>query len=56
MSLTCLVIVNQLNCRRLDRKLNVLEGFWRNWYFIIIFLISTYLSIYSWSVTKQLFT
>lgn len=37
-------IVNQLNCRRLDRKLNVLEGFWRNWYFIVIFLISTYLS------------
>lgn len=32
-------IFNQLNCRRLDRKLNVLEGFWRNWYFIIIFLI-----------------
>lgn len=40
-------IVNQLNCRRLDRKLNVLEGFWRNWYFIVIFLISTYLSFYS---------
>lgn len=32
-------IFNQLNCRRLDRKLNVLEGFWRNWYFIVIFLI-----------------
>ncbi|WVN85115.1 calcium-translocating P-type ATPase, PMCA-type [Cryptococcus depauperatus CBS 7841] len=32
-------IFNQLNCRRLDRKLNVLEGFWRNWYFIIIFCI-----------------
>ncbi|KAK8858928.1 calcium-translocating P-type ATPase, PMCA-type [Kwoniella newhampshirensis] len=32
-------IFNQLNCRRLDRKLNVLEGFFRNYYFIIIFLI-----------------
>ncbi|WRT66112.1 calcium-translocating P-type ATPase, PMCA-type [Kwoniella shivajii] len=32
-------IFNQLNCRRLDRKLNVLEGFFRNWYFIIIFAI-----------------
>ncbi|ODO10159.1 calcium-translocating P-type ATPase, PMCA-type [Cryptococcus amylolentus CBS 6273] len=28
-----------LNCRRLDRKLNVFEGFWRNWYFIVIFCI-----------------
>ncbi|OCF76311.1 calcium-translocating P-type ATPase, PMCA-type [Kwoniella mangroviensis CBS 8886] len=32
-------IFNQLNCRRLDRKLNVLEGFFRNYYFIVIFLI-----------------
>ena len=32
-------IVNQLNCRRLDRRFNVLEGFFRNWYFMIIFLI-----------------
>ncbi|WVQ83119.1 calcium-translocating P-type ATPase, PMCA-type [Cryptococcus sp. DSM 104549] len=32
-------IFNQLNCRRLDRKFNVLEGFFRNYYFIVIFLI-----------------
>ncbi|ORX36943.1 hypothetical protein BD324DRAFT_627796 [Kockovaella imperatae] len=32
-------IFNQLNCRRLDRKFNVLEGFFRNYYFMGIFLI-----------------
>lgn len=32
-------IFNQLNCRRLDRRFNVLEGFSKNWYFMIIFLI-----------------
>ncbi|KAK4688429.1 P-type Ca2+ transporter type 2C, partial [Tremellales sp. Uapishka_1] len=32
-------IFNQLNCRRLDRKFNVFEGFFRNYYFIVIFLI-----------------
>ena len=33
-------IFNQLNCRRLDRHYNVLEGFFRNYWFIGIFLIS----------------
>jgi hypothetical protein len=33
-------LVNQLNCRRLDRKFNVLEGFFRNYYFMVIFAIS----------------
>jgi Ca2+-transporting ATPase len=32
-------IFNQLNCRRLDRKFNVLEGFFRNYYFMVIFAI-----------------
>ena len=32
-------IFNQLNCRRLDRKYNVLEGFFRNYYFMGIFAI-----------------
>lgn len=32
-------IFNQLNCRRLDRKFNVLEGFFRNYYFMGIFAI-----------------
>lgn len=32
-------IFNQLNCRRLDRKFNVLEGFFRNYYFMAIFAI-----------------
>ncbi|EIW70907.1 hypothetical protein TREMEDRAFT_29328 [Tremella mesenterica DSM 1558] len=32
-------IFNQLNCRRLDRKFNILEGFFRNYWFMGIFLI-----------------
>jgi Ca2+-transporting ATPase len=32
-------IFNSVNCRRLDRKLNVFEGILRNWYFMIITLI-----------------
>ncbi|KAJ7650379.1 Ca-transporting ATPase [Roridomyces roridus] len=32
-------IFNSINCRRLDRKLNIFEGITRNWYFIIITLI-----------------
>ncbi|KAJ7935352.1 hypothetical protein B0H13DRAFT_2227205 [Mycena leptocephala] len=32
-------IFNSVNCRRLDRKLNIFEGIIRNWYFIIITLI-----------------
>ena len=33
-------IFNQLNCRRLDRRLNVLEGFFQNYWFILILAIS----------------
>lgn len=33
-------IFNMLNARRLDRRLNVLRGFWRNYYFMAIFAIS----------------
>lgn len=32
-------IFNSVNCRRLDRKLNIFEGMIHNWYFIIITLI-----------------
>ncbi|KAJ7871380.1 Ca-transporting ATPase [Mycena olivaceomarginata] len=32
-------IFNSVNCRRLDRKLNIFEGILRNWYFIVITLI-----------------
>lgn len=32
-------IFNQLNCRRLDRRFNVLEGFFRNYWFMGIFAI-----------------
>ncbi|ORY32630.1 hypothetical protein BCR39DRAFT_464417 [Naematelia encephala] len=32
-------IFNQLNCRRLDRKFNVLEGFTKNYWFMAVFLI-----------------
>lgn len=32
-------IFNQINCRRLDRHLNCFEGFWRNYWFMGIFLI-----------------
>ncbi|TFK75096.1 calcium-translocating P-type ATPase [Pluteus cervinus] len=32
-------IFNSVNCRRLDRNLNIFEGIHRNWYFIIITLL-----------------
>ncbi|KAJ7034959.1 calcium-transporting ATPase [Mycena alexandri] len=32
-------IFNSVNCRRLDRNLNIFEGILKNWYFIIITLI-----------------
>jgi Ca2+-transporting ATPase len=32
-------LVNQVNCRRLDRKLNVFEGFFKNYWFMGIFAI-----------------
>jgi len=32
-------IFNSVNCRRLDRKLNIFEGVLKNWYFIVITLI-----------------
>lgn len=32
-------IFNSVNCRRLDRKLNIFEGLTRNWYFMTITLI-----------------
>ncbi|KAF7312342.1 Calcium-transporting ATPase [Mycena indigotica] len=32
-------IFNSVNCRRLDRKLNIFEGILNNWYFICITLI-----------------
>jgi len=34
-------ITNSLNCRRLDRKLNVFEGMMRNWYFMAITFIGS---------------
>ncbi|KAJ7178583.1 calcium-transporting ATPase [Mycena crocata] len=32
-------IFNSVNCRRLDRKLNIFEGITKNWYFTVITLI-----------------
>lgn len=32
-------LFNQINCRRLDRHLNCFEGFWRNYWFMGIWLI-----------------
>lgn len=32
-------LFNQINCRRLDRHLNCFEGFWRNYWFIGIWII-----------------
>lgn len=32
-------IFNALNCRRIDNRLNTLEGIWRNWLFLTIFAI-----------------
>lgn len=34
-------ITNSLNCRRLDRKLNVFEGMLQNWYFLAITFIGS---------------
>ncbi|KAF7372026.1 Calcium-transporting ATPase [Mycena venus] len=34
-------IFNSVNCRRLDRKLNIFEGILKNWYFMAITLIGT---------------
>jgi Ca2+-transporting ATPase len=34
-------ITNSLNCRRLDRKLNVFEGMLKNWYFLAITFIGS---------------
>jgi Ca2+-transporting ATPase len=34
-------IFNSLNCRRLDRKLNIFEGMTRNWYFMAITTIGS---------------
>ena len=41
-------IFNSFNCRRLDRKLNVFEGIWKNWYFMSITAIglSPHLRLY----------
>ncbi|KAH9077615.1 hypothetical protein EDB83DRAFT_2217225 [Lactarius deliciosus] len=38
-------IFNSVNCRRLDRKLNVFEGMWRNWYFMAITTIEIALQV-----------
>lgn len=35
-------IFNSVNCRRLDKKLNIFEGLSRNYYFIIITLLGLY--------------
>ena len=32
-------IFNALNCRRVDNRLNTLDGIWRNWLFLTIFAI-----------------
>jgi Ca2+-transporting ATPase len=34
-------IFNSINCRRLDRKLNIFEGVTRNWYFMFITFLGT---------------
>ena len=35
-------IFNSINCRRLDRKLNVFEGMTKNWYFMAIITIGSF--------------
>lgn len=37
-------IFNSINCRRLDNKLNIFEGIFNNWYFIVITFIGASLS------------
>ncbi|KAL0954828.1 hypothetical protein HGRIS_003773 [Hohenbuehelia grisea] len=38
-------IFNSINCRRLDRKLNVFEGINRNWYFMLITLLEVAIQV-----------
>ncbi|KZV77881.1 hypothetical protein EXIGLDRAFT_566705, partial [Exidia glandulosa HHB12029] len=38
-------IFNSINCRRLDRSLNVFQGILLNWYFMIITLIEVGIQI-----------
>jgi len=38
-------IFNSVNCRRLDRKLNIFEGITRNWYFMLITLMEIAIQI-----------
>ncbi|KAJ8521107.1 hypothetical protein ONZ45_g2153 [Pleurotus djamor] len=38
-------IFNSVNCRRLDRKLNIFEGMIRNWYFIVITLLEIVIQV-----------
>ncbi|KAH9025688.1 hypothetical protein EDB83DRAFT_2230503 [Lactarius deliciosus] len=48
-------IFNSFNCRRLDQKLNVFEGMWRNWYFMAIITIGVVVQVLICSVGGSAF-
>ncbi|KAH9164442.1 cation-transporting P-type ATPase [Lactarius sanguifluus] len=48
-------IFNSFNCRRLDQKLNVFEGMWRNWYFIAIITIEVAIQVLICSIGGSAF-
>ncbi|KAH9028981.1 hypothetical protein EDB85DRAFT_2147597 [Lactarius pseudohatsudake] len=43
-------VSNSFNCRRLDQKLNVFEGMWRNWYIMAIITIGVVVQVLICSV------
>ncbi|KAH9021986.1 cation transporting ATPase [Lactarius hengduanensis] len=48
-------IFNSFNCRRLDQKLNVFEGLWRNWYFMAVVTIEVVVQVLICSVGGSAF-
>ncbi|KAH9021985.1 hypothetical protein EDB84DRAFT_1511250 [Lactarius hengduanensis] len=48
-------IFNSFNCRRLDQKLNVFEGMWRNWYFMAIITIGVVVQVLVCSIGGSAF-
>ncbi|KAF9971825.1 hypothetical protein BGZ73_005136 [Actinomortierella ambigua] len=41
----CLQIFNEINCRRLDNRLNIFAGITKNYYFMVIFVIMCVLQV-----------
>ncbi|KAH9042862.1 cation-transporting P-type ATPase [Lactarius hengduanensis] len=48
-------IFKSFNCRRLDQKLNVFEGMWKNWYFMAVVTIEVVVQVLICSVGGSAF-